>query len=452
MPNRILIITDAPADAKALKAVLSRSIEGPFAVKWVRRLATGLKSLRAGGFEAIIVDLSLPDGSGIAAFERLYAAAQHTPIVTLSAGTDNTLAIEAVQRGAQGYLTKGYFVSHLVPQVLRNIIQRKAIELTYYNDKERAEIALNSISDAVICTDISGNVDYLNIAAETMTGWSRAEAHGRPVGEVFRIINGDTLELAPSPVDLVLQSNEPMGLHADTVLIRRDGSETPIEDSAAPIHDWDGRLTGVVIVFHDVNAAKAMTMKMAHLAHHDFLTDLPNRVLLNDRIAQAISLAKRNGTQLAVLFLDLDNFKLINDTFGHAGGDKLLQSVAQRLHTCVRSSDTVSRAGGDEFIILLSGGIYEQDAALTADKILAELARPHLIDNRESQITTSIGISVYPADGQDAETLIRNADIAMYTAKEKGHANYQFFGWRNEYPHARTPSHGSQSTACAGQE
>jgi len=331
--------------------------------------------------------------------------------------------------------------------MLNNIIQRKLIELAYYKEKERAEIALNSISDAVICTDISGNVDYLNIAAENMTGWLREDAHGRAAGEVFRIINGLTREAASSPVDLVLQTDEPMALHADSVLIRRDGKETPIEDSASPIHDGDGRLTGVVIVFHDVSAAKAMTMKMAHLAHHDFLTDLPNRVLLNDRITQAIALAKRNSTQLAVLFLDLDNFKLINDTLGHTSGDKLLQSVAQRLRDCVRSSDTVSRLGGDEFVILLSGGKYGKDAALTTDKILAKVARTHSVDKRKLQITISIGISVYPDDGQDADTLIRNADSAMYTAKEKGRDNYQFYG--NNLNISAPDHQRSRSAACA---
>jgi diguanylate cyclase (GGDEF)-like protein len=211
------------------------------------------------------------------------------------------------------------------------------------------------------------------------------------------------------------------------VLIRRDGHEVAIEDSASPIHDWDGKLTGAVIVFHDVSAAQALSMKMAHLAQHDFLTNLPNRVLLNDRIAQAITLAKRGGTQLAVLFLDLDNFKHINDSLGHETGDKLLQSVTQRLSACVRNSDTVSRQGGDEFVILLAGGKYGEDAALTADKILAELTMPHSVGKYELHITTSIGISVYPEDGQDAETLIKNADTAMYHAKEKGRNNYQFF-------------------------
>jgi diguanylate cyclase (GGDEF)-like protein len=166
---------------------------------------------------------------------------------------------------------------------------------------------------------------------------------------------------------------------------------------------------------------------MAHLAQHDFLTNLPNRVLLNDRIAQAITLAKRSDTQLAVLFLDLDNFKHINDSLGHGTGDKLLQSVTRRLSACVRSSDTVSRQGGDEFIILLAEGKNGEDAALIADKIQAVLTLPHAVNRHELHITTSIGISVYPSDGQDAETLIKNADTAMYHAKKKGRNNYQFF-------------------------
>ncbi|MHB8745948.1 MAG: diguanylate cyclase domain-containing protein, partial [Gammaproteobacteria bacterium] len=167
--------------------------------------------------------------------------------------------------------------------------------------------------------------------------------------------------------------------------------------------------------------------KMGHMAHHDFLTNLPNRVLLNDRIAQAIVMAKRRGTTLAVLFVDLDNFKHINDSLGHAIGDLLLQSVAQRLCACVRGSDTVSRQGGDEFVILVSEDNDAADATLTANKILAALAAPHAIAEHELHVTPSIGISTYPADGNDAETLLKKADTAMYQAKEQGRNNYQFF-------------------------
>lgn len=296
-----------------------------------------------------------------------------------------------------------------------------------YKEKIRAEIALNSISDAVICTDINGNIDYLNIAAETMTGWSREEANGLPINQVFNIINGTSRKPAFNPTKSVLQTNKPRGLAADTVLIKRDGTEVAIEDSTSPIHNWDGQLTGVVIVFHDVSANKAMTTKMAHLAQHDYLTNLPNRMLLNDRIAQAITLANRHHTQLALLFLDLDNFKHINDSLGHATGDKLLQSVTKRLKECVRDSDTVSRQGGDEFVILLAETKNSEVAAVTAQKILDALQAMHFVGKSELHISTSIGISIYPNDGIDAETLIKNADTAMYFAKEKGRNNYQFF-------------------------
>ena len=296
-----------------------------------------------------------------------------------------------------------------------------------YQVKTRAEIALNSIGDAVICTDINGNIDYLNVAAEKMTGWAREEANGQPIDCVFKIINATTRQPTYNPVKLVLLSNMPSGLAADTLLISRDGTEVAIEDSTSPIHNKDGQLTGVVMVFHDVSTSKAMATKMAHLAQHDYLTNLPNRVLLNDRIAQAITLANRHQTQVALLFLDLDNFKHINDSLGHATGDKLLQSVSQRLKGCVRESDTVSRQGGDEFVILLAENNNSNDAALSAQKILDELKAIHTVDKNQLNITTSIGISLYPSDGLDAETLLKSADTAMYYAKDKGRNNYQFF-------------------------
>ena len=146
----------------------------------------------------------------------------------------------------------------------------------------------------------------------------------------------------------------PSGLTPNCVLIRRDGVEAAIEDSAAPIHDRRGQVTGAVMVFHDVSTARALSLRMSYLAQHDSLTDLPNRLLLNDRLTQAMAMAHRHRRKLAVLFLDVDRFKHINDSLGHAIGDRLLQSVAQRLLACVRSSDTVSRQGGDEFVILLS--------------------------------------------------------------------------------------------------
>ena len=171
----------------------------------------------------------------------------------------------------------------------------------------------------------------------------------------------------------------------------------------------------------------AVERVVTHSAQHDFLTGLPNRMLLNDRISQAIALAPRHKKKVAVLFLDLDGFKHINDSLGHPIGDKLLQSVAKRLVDCVRGADTVSRQGGDEFVVLLSEVEHSEDAAITARRMLQAVAEPHSIDQHDLHVTTSIGVSVYPDDGLDAETLIKNADTAMYQAKENGRQSYQFF-------------------------
>jgi diguanylate cyclase (GGDEF)-like protein len=176
----------------------------------------------------------------------------------------------------------------------------------------------------------------------------------------------------------------------------------------------------------DVTTAQATALQMTHTAEHDFLTGLPNRMLLNDRVSQAIAMAPRHRKKVAVLFLDLDGFKQINDSLGHPIGDKLLQSIAARLVSCVRGADTVSRQGGDEFVVLLSEVERSEDAAITARRMLKAVAEPQSIDERELQVTTSIGVSIYPHDGLNAETLIKNADIAMYQAKAN-RRGYQFF-------------------------
>ena len=173
-----------------------------------------------------------------------------------------------------------------------------------------------------------------------------------------------------------------------------------------------------------VQAAK---VQLDYLAHHDTLTDLPNRMLLQDRLIQAIELARRQGRQLAVMFMDLDQFKNINDSLGHAVGDQLLQSVAQRLVGCVRQSDTISRQGGDEFVLLLPDLEHAEHAARSAQKILDALALPHCIDGYDLHTSVSIGIGIYPNDGEDAQTLLKSADIAMYYAKDSGRNNYKFF-------------------------
>ncbi|SNY98974.1 putative bifunctional diguanylate cyclase/phosphodiesterase [Halomonas sp. hl-4] len=292
---------------------------------------------------------------------------------------------------------------------------------------EWAQVTLNSIGDAVVTTDLECRVTYMNRVAEALTGWSSIKALGKPLAEVFTLIDGQTLKTATNPALRAMEENRTVGLAMNCVLIRQDGSQLEIEDSAAPIHDRNGCVTGAVIVFHDACQSPTQSAKLAYQAQHDGLTGLANRVLLSERLSRAIGLAKRHNHQVALIYLDLDAFKAINDSLGHAIGDCLLQSVAGRLSECIRDTDTVCRQGGDEFVVLLSEIEKPQDAARIAEKILAALAKPYHIGNHVLNVTTSIGISLYPDHGIDGHTLLNNADTAMYHAKNSGVNHYQMF-------------------------
>lgn len=429
MSDAILTIENDIATATSIREALGDVKYGAFAVERVTTLAAGIERLARGGddIKAVLLDLSLPDSQGLATFNALLPAAGNIPVLILSDIREEDTAQQAVRAGAQDYFLKTHLDGYTLSHTLHNVMARSSAENALFIEKERAQITLNSIGDAVISADTVGNLTYMNRVAEHMTGWSRAKAIGRPLTEVLQIIDNDTRQITRNPVELAMQRNKAVGLSANCVLVRRDGVEIPIEDSAAPIRDRSERVVGAVIVFHDVSEARAMVLKMSHLAQHDFLTDLPNRVLLSDRLEQSISLARRRRTQLAVLFLDLDLFKNINDSMGHSMGDKLLQAVAERLVSCVRDSDTVSRQGGDEFVILLSEIEQPRDAARRAETIIAALTRSYPVDGHELSITVSVGIATYPGDSDNAGTLIKYADTAMYHAKENGRNQYRFF-------------------------
>jgi diguanylate cyclase (GGDEF)-like protein/PAS domain S-box-containing protein len=314
--------------------------------------------------------------------------------------------------------------------------RRKAADEAACTEQRRADLTLDSIGDAVLSTDILGKVTYLNPVAERLTGWPRQDAKGRPFAEVMRIIDATTREPARNPLEQAIELDRVVGLTPDCLLVSRGGFETAIEDSAAPIHDRGGLAIGAVIIFRDVGEARARSQQALHLAHHDVLTDLPNRMLLDDRITQAMATACRHGHRLAVLFLDLDRFKHVNDSRGHLAGDMVLQAVARRLVACVGNSDTVSRQGGDEFVVLLTEVADADDAAASAQKILAALAAPHSVGHHQLDLTATVGISLYPDDGPDAETLVRCADTAMYCGKHRGRNTYQLFERRMSKPAA----------------
>jgi len=430
----VLLIEDNPGDARLLREMLQE--EGLYSSELLHADSMGCaeKILAEHAVDIILLDLGLPDAQGLEAVRRAHAVAPRVPLVVLTGLDDEVLAAQALQEGAQDYLIKGQ-ISSSVGQVetrgllraLRYAVERKNMEDALFMETERAQVTLNSIGEAVICTDIVGKVTFLNPVAEKLTGWSLQDAAGRPMVEVFQVLDATSRETTPNPMEMAVDQNRVVHLPLNCILIRRDGLEVPIEDCVAPIHDLEGEIAGAVIVFRDVSAARAMTAQIAHTAQHDFLTGLPNRMLLNDRVGQAIAFAQRHEKQVAVLFLDLDGFKHINDSLGHSTGDKLLKSIARRLVECVRGADTVSRQGGDEFVVLLSELEQSEDAVHTARRMLQVVAEAHSIDQHDLHVTTSIGVSVYPDDGLDAETLIKNADTAMYQAKENGRQSYRFF-------------------------
>ena len=423
---RILLISDDERKSTRIQGALTSPGIGLFDLKWIRRLSEGIECVTEPGIAAVLLDLSLPDSDGIQTFEELFKVAPEVPILILGGENQEAAAAEAVSRGAQDYILPNH-LDYSLPRALRNAIERKLVEDALYVERERALVTLNSIGDAVLCIDVDGNITYMNHVAETMTGWSLQEAIGQPVIAVFNIVDSLTRERCADPLAMAIRENRTVGLTYACLLIRRDGFESAVSDSASPIHDRKGRIIGAVIVFHDVTTERALSAQVLHAAQYDSLTKLPNRALLMDRISHSISMARRQKACVAVMFLDLDNFKHINDSLGHAIGDQLLQSVAKRLSASLRASDTVSRQGGDEFVILLAQITHPEDAAVSAMKILRSLSAPHLIEKHSLHIDASIGISVWPGDGENSEVLVQNADTAMYRAKEGGRNKFKVF-------------------------
>jgi diguanylate cyclase (GGDEF)-like protein/PAS domain S-box-containing protein len=294
-----------------------------------------------------------------------------------------------------------------------------------FTERERAQVTLDSIGDAVVSTDFRGQIVYLNKAAERLTGYDEISAKTRPIAEVFRLVDANSGATAKNPTADSIIDDQKRFAPDNCVLVRRDGTKVPVEVSSTPIHDRNGGVTGAVLVARDITEARELSEKLSRMALYDHLTGLPNRALFADRLDSAISRATRSGNAFSLFYIDLDRFKTINDTFGHAAGDRLLQTAAERLQQCIRQSDTVSRCGGDEFVALLLD-CAEIDAGFPcAFKIIETLSAPYDVSGRLVHLSASVGIAVFPADANGREELVRAADKAMYQAKCAGRNRFQ---------------------------
>jgi diguanylate cyclase (GGDEF)-like protein/PAS domain S-box-containing protein len=283
---------------------------------------------------------------------------------------------------------------------------------------------LAAVGQAVIAADLEGRILYSNQHAEELYGCVASDMLGRPLLEVVR----------PNPSNaaagVAIAENFSSGARwsGELNVMRQDGTPLPIQLAISPIHDKSGALIGTIGVAADITERKAYENRIEYLATHDALTDLPNRNLLDDRLAQAIGHGQRTGESVAVMFLDLDNFKFVNDGYGHPVGDGLLKAIGERLRQTVRSADTIARLGGDEFVVLatdLADPLV--GASAVARGVIDAFARPFTVDGREFSVTVSVGISLYPVDGSNLDELLKNADAAMYRAKDNGRNGYQFY-------------------------
>jgi len=299
----------------------------------------------------------------------------------------------------------------------REIIRRNRAEEALSLEKDRLLTVLSSIGEGVALIDANGSIEYLNSVAERLCGCSADDALRRQACEVFGTFGLERHERTSTAMEESLRTAKQMT--KQTIMMHEGGDRCVIEEVATPLFDSNGKVVGAVAIFHDVTETLQKAEQLAYAADHDVLTGLPNRNLLNSRMQQAIAHAQRRQETFALLFLDLDRFKEINDTMGHAAGDAVLVNVAQRLIDTVREEDTIVRLGGDEFVVLLEGPTEENDVKTIVDKISRILCHPYQLGGQSASISVSIGTSFFPAHGHNLDALLGHADAAMYRAKKR---------------------------------
>ncbi len=301
-----------------------------------------------------------------------------------------------------------------------DITERKLYEEALFREKESAQITLQSIGDGVITTDANSTVDYINPVAEQLTGWRLEDAMGRPIEEIYRAFHEETCEPLENPLSVSIRRTRPIKSVRPMLLIRRDGNELYVESTAAPIRDGAGQVSGGVLVFHDVTESRELNRRLSYHASHDLLTGLVNRREFESRVERALKSAKARESSYALCYLDIDQFKIINDTCGHSAGDVLLGQVGALLKSKVRWRDTLARLGGDEFGILLEA--CSLDEALRTAEVLREAVRNFRFtwEDRVFRLGASVGVVPIAADNEDVASIISAADSACAAAKESG--------------------------------
>ncbi|HSF72708.1 MAG TPA: diguanylate cyclase [Microcoleus sp.] len=437
--GNILIVDDLPDNLRLLSRTLRRH---GYKVRCATTGAMAIRAAQSPWTELILLDIKLPDLDGYEVCKQLKSDEQTTgiPIIFLSVLNETFNKVQGFAVGAVDYIAKPFQVEEVLARVkthltirrlqqslqeqnlrlLREMEERQRLEASLFAEKELAQVTLQSIGDAVITTNAQGNVRFFNPIAEQLTGWKAHEAKGLPLSTVFEIVNEVTRKPVENPINKALLEKRIVGLANHTILIARDGTEYAIENSAAPIRDCQGQIIGAVIVFHDVTESRNLARQLSWEASHDALTGLINRRGFEQRLIEAIASVQYSNQQHALCYLDLDKFKVVNDTAGHIAGDELLCQITKLLQNGVRANDTLARLGGDEFGLLLTKCPLSK-AAQIAEKLKDLVHQFRFIwDSQTFIIGVSIGVVAINQASQDLMEVMGAADAACYAAKGKG--------------------------------
>ncbi|MBT4160466.1 MAG: EAL domain-containing protein [Gammaproteobacteria bacterium] len=430
--NTVLIVDDEPGQLDSLNELMSLS---GYEVGTANCGHDAIGLLEKNHYDSILLDLNMPNGSGFDVIDYVISGNIHTKIIVVSGNTDFESTRDALRKGAYDFLKKPYVPDELLATV-KNATSKKQLELTNETIHQKLEesehlhrFIVDHSPDIVFMLDRDGNFTFLNDTVYQTLGFDKNELIGHHYSTLISSPSKDQAQYVFTERRAGLRKSQ----NVELKLKCRDDSEYRYFDTTSMSVDLDNDnihgepVHGTYGVARDITDRKQAQELINYQAYHDMLTRLPNRILMEDRLDLAITHALRNKQKLAIMFLDLDRFKWVNDTLGHTIGDRLLQSVAKRLEGCLRKGDTLARFGGDEFALILPNVNHEQDAEIIADKILSELKEPFSVDQHDLYVTSSIGIALYPEAGRTIETLIASADLAMYSVKDKGKNGYEFF-------------------------
>ncbi len=425
-PLKILLVEDNPADAVSIEFLLGeieRQQQQRYRLKTADSISSGLKALDSETFDVVLLDFELPDSSGFDTPRRVQERAPEVPIVALTGHSDEEFAARAISMGVQDYLIKGRIVSDLLYRAVLYAIERKKSQQLLKNSEERFRAFFELTGVGAFQADPSGRFVLVNGSFCNIMGYDRDDLLSLSFGD---LTHPDDLPGHLKEFELLLNGGQSQ-YDTEKRFVHKDGRTVWVHLSMTLLRDAKGRPLRAMGIVQDITGKKSAEEEIKHIADHDALTGLPNRRLFIELTRLEVAQARRNRKKIAFLFLDLDRFKNVNDTLGHGAGDEMLMEVAYRIRRNLRKSDTVARVGGDEFNIILPDIARGEDGSEIASKLVASFQAPFFIAGHELRMTASIGISVYPDDDEDMDTLFRYADIAMYYAKKQGRNAFQFY-------------------------